>query len=145
MSNQSTGEQRHSQGGSQGTLKTVSQDDAFYFYRGVGQSLNTSAKSLTEFVEIVQDIDPASVQFHLERGDFEHWFKFLGEQSLANQVSGLRNKNISAQELRTEVCLTVGSRINELQRRQQQQGSGGNQGTGSAGRSGSASSARSTG
>ena len=143
MSIQAT-DQLRSSGRSEGVgaLKVVSAQEAFYFYRGFGQSLDISSRSLSEFVGIVQGIDPSSVQFHVENGDFERWFRFLGEQSLANRVHGLRGKNISAEELRTEVSLAVGSRVHEQQ--WQSQGGGRSQGAGSGGRSGTSSSGRSS-
>jgi Family of unknown function (DUF5752) len=120
MSFQSTGEQRHSRGESFQTPGLVSQEQAFYFYKGIGQPLNVSSRSMSEFADIVQDIDPTSVQFHVERGDFERWFRLLGEQALANQISGLRGKDISPQELRSEIGLTVGLRVKEISQKQSQ-------------------------
>ena len=135
-------------------FRTAAQDQAFYFYKGIGQPISRSSSNLAEFVQVLQSVDPTSVQFHVQRGDFERWFKSLGEQSLANQIAGLRGRNISGQELRTELSLAVGSRVNQLQKGQQEdqqghqqgqqqrqsQGSSGNQGAGSGSRSGSTSS-----
>ena len=107
-----------------GTSRTASQDHTFYFYKGLGQPLHTTAGNLAEFVEVMQGLDLDSIQFHLERGDFERWFKMLGEESLANQAGGLRGKDISSQELRTELSLMVGSRIDQQQQRRRQEGRG---------------------
>ena len=124
----------------------MSPEKAFYFYRGIGQPLGTTAGSLAEFVDVLQGIDPESVKFHVERGDFEQWFRSLGEQALANQINGLRGKNISAQELRDEIGLTVGLRVKESHQGQRHGGGGGGyQAASAAARSGSASSGRSTG
>src|SRR6267143_4184085 len=92
-------------------LRTVTPDKAFYFYREVGQPLGATAKSVGEFAAIVKGIDPASVRFHVERGDFESWFRMLGDKSLAGQVAALRGKNISPDELRGKVSRMVSARV----------------------------------
>ena len=76
------------------TLRTLTSDKAFYFYKAIGRPLGATPRSLGEFAAIVKGIDPASVRFHVERGDFESWFEMLGDKSLAGQVVGLRGKNI---------------------------------------------------
>jgi hypothetical protein len=97
-------------------LRMVTPDKAFYFYREIGQPLGATAKSLGEFAAIVKGIDPASVRFHVERGDFESWFRMLGDKSLAGQVAGLRGKNISPEELRGKVSRMVGTRVGQLRK-----------------------------
>jgi Family of unknown function (DUF5752) len=71
---------------------------------------------LSEFADVVKSIDPSSVMFHVEHGDFESWFKMLGDKSLANQVAALRGKNISADELRAKVSSIVGTRVDRLRK-----------------------------
>jgi len=97
-------------------LRTVTPDKAFYFYRGIGQPLGASSRSLSEFATVVKGIDPSSIRFHVERGDFESWFRMLGDKSLANQVGALRGKTISPDELKGEVSSMVGTRVDELRK-----------------------------
>ena len=97
-------------------LEAVAPEKAFYFYRDAGQPLDKSSKSLTEFADTVKEIDSASVKFHLERGDFENWFKMLGDGILPGQLAGLRGKNRAAEDLRIEVSSRVRSRVSQLQR-----------------------------
>ena len=97
-------------------LRTVTPDEAFRFYREIGQPLGPSAKSLGEFAALVKGIDPHSVKFHAERGDFESWFRMLGDKSLADQVGSLRGKNIPPDELRGMVSSTVVKRLDELRK-----------------------------
>jgi hypothetical protein len=96
------------------TLRTVTPDTAFYFYREIGQPLGVSSKSLGEFASMVKGIDPSSVRFHVERGDFESWFRKLGDKTLADQVASLRGKKISPNELSVKVSSMVGTRVDEL-------------------------------
>ncbi len=95
-------------------LRTVTPDKAFYFYREIGQPLGASSKSLGEFAAIVKGIDPSSIRFHVERGDFESWFRMLGDKSLAGPVAALRGKNISPDELRGKVSSMVRTRVDLL-------------------------------
>jgi hypothetical protein len=95
-------------------LAIVTPDQAFYFYRGIGQPIGVSSKSLSEFASAVRGIDPSSIRFHVERGDFESWFRKLGDQSLAGQIAALRGKNISPDELRGKVSSIVSTRVDQL-------------------------------
>src|SRR6266566_3032907 len=95
-------------------LRTLTPDKAFYFYREIGQPLGATAESLGDFAAIVKGIDPASVRFHVERGDFESWFRMLGDKSLAGEVAGLRGRNISPDELRRKVSPMVRTRDDQL-------------------------------
>jgi hypothetical protein len=97
-------------------LRTVTPDNAFRFYREIGQPLGATAKNLSEFASTTKGIDPSSVRFHVERGDFEGWFRMLGDKSLADQVAMLRGKSISPEELRGKVSSIVQVRVDELRR-----------------------------
>jgi len=96
------------------TLRTVTPDKAFYFYRAIGLPLGATSRSLGEFATVVKGIDPSSIKFHVERGDFEGWFKMLGDESLARQVATLRGKKISPDELRGKLGSIVGARVDQL-------------------------------
>ena len=96
-------------------LRTVTPDKAFYFYREIAQPLGRASTSLVEFAETLKDIDPSSIKFHLDRGDFESWFKMLGDKSLASEVASIRRKHFSPGELGARVSSTVRVRISQLQ------------------------------
>ncbi|HVP22555.1 MAG TPA: hypothetical protein VMS77_01430 [Conexivisphaerales archaeon] len=98
------------------SLRTVPPERAFRFYREVGQPLDATSKSLDEFAAIVESVDPASIKFHIERGDFESWFRMLGDRLLADQVAALRGKDISPGELRGTLSSTVKARVDRLHR-----------------------------
>jgi len=95
-------------------LRTVAPDKAFTFYKDKGQPLGVTSKSLDELVASVKSIDPSSIKFHIERGDFEGWFTMLGDKSLADQVAALRGKNISPDELKEKVSSMVSRRVDQL-------------------------------
>ena len=95
-------------------LRIVTPDKAFHFYREIGQPLGAASRSLDEFATIVNGIDPSSIEFHVGRGDFEGWFKMLGDRSLADQVAALRGKDISPDELGVKLSSMVRTRLNQL-------------------------------
>jgi hypothetical protein len=97
-------------------LRTVTPDKAFCFYREVGQPLGAASRSLDEFATIVESVDSSSVRFHVERGDFESWFRMLGDRSLAGQVAALRGKDISPDELKRMLSSMVRTRVDQLHR-----------------------------
>ncbi len=95
-------------------LKTVTPDDAFTFYRDYGQPLGVTSKSLDELAASMKTIEPSSIKFHVEEGDFENWFTMLGDKMLAVQVAALRDKKISPDKLRKKVSLMVNKRVEQL-------------------------------
>ncbi len=97
-------------------LGPVEPERAFYFYRGLEQPLGSSSRSAIEFAEVVKDLDPASVQFHLERGDFENWFRMLGDQTMVNQLATLRKKSTPMEQLGPIVSTAVRLRVTQLQK-----------------------------
>ena len=95
-------------------LRTVTPDKAFTFYRDYGQPLGVTLKSLDDLAASVKTIEPSSVKFHVEEGDFENWFTMLGDKSLAGQVAALRGKNISSDKLKEKVSSMVNKRVGQL-------------------------------
>lgn len=96
-------------------LRSVPPQNAFYFYRAIGAPTGAAARNLTDFLGIINTIDITSLQFHLGRGDFENWIIMLGDNTLAKQLAGLKDKRLRGEELRTELAGTVKARIDALQ------------------------------
>jgi hypothetical protein len=109
-------EKRLQEGEAASALATVSPERAFHFYKAIGQPLDASARSLGEFATTVKGVDPSSVKFHVERGDFEGWFKMLGDKSLVDQVASLRGKNMPPDELKARVSAMVRTRVDQLRK-----------------------------
>jgi hypothetical protein len=94
-------------------LRTVRDQEVFYFYEAVGKPTGEIAKNLSDFLEKVKSVKPESVMFHLERRDFQNWIaKTLGDSELAEQLAGISASNID--DARTSICKTVENRIKEL-------------------------------
>ncbi len=84
-------------------LAQTSRDKAFHFYAGVGKPLNVMAQSLLQFCDGMTKVPAESVLFHLNRGDFEAWFMFLGDLELAKKTALLKEKKMDAEELRARL------------------------------------------
>lgn len=97
-------------------LRSVPPQNAFYFYRGIGAPTGAAARNLSDFLGVLNTIDIASIQFHVGRGDFENWIKMLGDESLAKQISGLKEKRLRGEQLRLTLADTVKSRLDQLQK-----------------------------
>jgi uncharacterized protein DUF5752 len=97
-------------------LRSVPPENAFYFYKSIGTPTGTAARSLTEFLGVLRTAENASLQFHLGRGDFEKWVRMLGDDTLAKQIAGLREKRLREEQLREQLVDSVRTRINQLQR-----------------------------
>jgi predicted transcriptional regulator len=95
-------------------LAYVPYDKAFHFYADVGKPLNVHAHNLRDFANNVEKASLESVQFHMNRGDFEAWFKSLGDQELAKKVALLKQKNVAGEALREQLHEIVEQRYMAL-------------------------------
>ncbi|TMI35803.1 hypothetical protein E6H25_04535 [Candidatus Bathyarchaeota archaeon] len=97
-------------------LRSVPPQNAFYFYRAMGAPTGAAARNLPDFLGIINTIDITSLQFHLGRGDFENWVKMLGDNTLAKQLAGLKEKQLRGEQLRSELVDAVKARLTTLQK-----------------------------
>jgi hypothetical protein len=97
-------------------LSPVNHERAFYFYSGVGRPLDAVAHSLKEFGEKLKTVDVRSLQFHLERGDFEKWVYMLGDAELVKSLVKLKKSAFVGEKLRAEFVRIVQTRVRQLQR-----------------------------
>jgi hypothetical protein len=96
------------------TLKTVGDQEAFYFYEAVGKPTGEKARNLSDFLERVKTAKSDSLVFHLQRGDFQNWVeKILGDSKLAKKLGRISPSNCD--DVRMSICKTVENRIKELQ------------------------------
>ena len=95
-------------------LAYMPHDKAFNFYVTVGKPLSLHAHSLRDFANKLGKADIASIEFHLQRGDFEAWFKGIGDEELAKKTALLKKKNVAGEDLRLQLRGTVEQRYLEL-------------------------------
>jgi hypothetical protein len=89
-------------------------DKSFEFYAAVGQPLQVHAHSLKDFSNKLEKVDAASIEFHGKRGDFEAWFRGLGDEELARKAAMLKKENVSGEVLRQYLHEMVAHRYAEL-------------------------------
>jgi hypothetical protein len=89
-------------------------DKAFSFYADVGKPLNLHAHTLQDFANKIHRADIGSIQFHLNRGDFEAWFNCIGDAELAKKASVLKEKKMVGEELRKKLSEIVEKRCQAL-------------------------------
>ena len=75
-------------------------DKAFHFYADIEKPLDLHAHNLHDFANTIEKASLESIQFHMNRGDFEAWFNSLGDQELAKKVALLKQKNVVGDDLR---------------------------------------------
>lgn len=105
-----------------GVLSDVSADKAFYFNTDVGVYTGRCASNLASFCEILKDVEVRSIEFHMQRGDFEKWIRFLGDGALSREVAKLREGGLKGEALRAELVAAVSKRLEGLRRPQRRAG-----------------------
>jgi hypothetical protein len=96
------------------TVKTLSDakpENAFLFATGEGSFTGKSAQNLYSLCEVMKTIDLKSIEFHLHRGDFENWIKYLGDDTLALQIAKIRNMPFDGEQTRGKIVAVISKRI----------------------------------
>jgi len=100
------------------TAKTIiaytPHDKAFEFYVDVDKPLHIHAHSLQDFANKLPKVDLKTIEFHMDRGDFEAWFKCLGDQELAKKTATIKERKITGEPLRLLLHNTVEQRCQDL-------------------------------
>lgn len=92
-------------------IKPVPKENAFHFYLDFGQPTEFSAETLKDFYEIIRSVAAESLDFHLNRGDFENWTRVtLKDERLADEFAMLKNSPLKGEELRQEVLKAIATR-----------------------------------
>jgi hydroxymethylpyrimidine pyrophosphatase-like HAD family hydrolase len=87
-------------------------DSSFYF-RGPDGHLNLRAYNVTAWVEMARGIDLATWTFHLQRGDYERWFRDnVKDPELAGQIAQIEHNSTDqdAEASREQILRLVGGR-----------------------------------
>jgi hypothetical protein len=89
-------------------------DKAFNFYLDVDKPLQIHAHSLQDFANKLGKIDQKAIEFHTGRGDFEAWFKCIGDQELAKRTALIKTKQFPGAQLQRMLQNLVEQRCQEL-------------------------------
>lgn len=99
-------------------IKKLSQAEAFYFFTSIGNFTGRSAASLEDFMKEIREIDAKSLEFHIQREDFEKWITdILRDTKLAKEIRNLRNQGLTGESLRNSLYSIVLKRYKELTRK----------------------------
>ena len=100
------------------TAKTIMaytpHDKAFNFYVDIDKPLHMHAHSLQDFANKLSKIDLKAIEFHMNKDDFEAWFRDLGDQELTKKAVIIKERKISGDALRFLLHNIVTQRCQEL-------------------------------
>jgi Family of unknown function (DUF5752) len=89
---------------------TVSFENGFHFYTGIGNYTGITATSLCEFAAKLQLVPLESVAFHFQRKDFENWVKnTIKDVTLAERIGRIKGEQ-PTEDLRKEILRSVETR-----------------------------------
>jgi predicted transcriptional regulator len=89
----------------------VPNDMEFHFYTGIGQPTGLSSKTIKDFYELVKQVDVASLEFHLYRGDFENWIRTAcNDAAFADELASMKKAQLKGENLRKEIIKATGAR-----------------------------------
>jgi predicted transcriptional regulator len=95
-------------------LGYLSVEKSFHFHVDIGKPLNIYAASLGDFCDKILKVDVSSIDFHVNRGDFEAWFAGLGDIELARKILLIREQKIAGEDLRKKLYQVVKNRCDGL-------------------------------
>ena len=80
----------------------------FNFYVTLGQPTGESAGSIKEFHDLVSQVNVASLEFHIVRGDFEKWFRTaVGERGLADEFAKISKTCLKGEDLKKSIVKAI--------------------------------------
>jgi alpha-amylase len=89
----------------------------FTFSYEFARSSELTVNSLYEFISALKTIDLSSIQFHVERGDFERWLRHvIGDDELADQMAKINQskRKLKSETLRKRILAITERRIKNL-------------------------------
>jgi hypothetical protein len=98
-------------------LRTLSRENAFYFFTSVGNYTGHRAMSMEEFAHKIRQVQTVSLEFHLYRGDFEKWVgEVLEDNILTERIRAVKLLEPIGNALRDQLDFTVTKRLEELKK-----------------------------
>jgi len=97
-------------------LRLLPAGKGFTFFYEFARPTEWTVHSLKEFFSVLKVVDLKSVQFHMERGDFERWLRqVVGDDKLSYELVNISCEKLSGEFLRERILKAVGGRIRELE------------------------------
>lgn len=86
----------------------VSSEGFFLFYVDVDKPIGFTARSMEEFYRFIKQVIVDSLEFHLYRGDFENWLKYVCKDSeLAEAFGALKKDGLNGEDLRKALLKAI--------------------------------------
>ncbi len=95
--------------------RRVPYEKGFRFSTGIGEYTGQVATSLEDFADTLKTVDLKSIDFHMERHDFEKWVSgIFGDEELAQIIS--RRSVFQGENRRNELIMALQSHLEELKK-----------------------------
>jgi alpha-amylase len=91
----------------------------FTFSYDFARSSGLAVQSLCEFISALKTVDLTSIQFHVERGDFERWLHHVvGDDKLAEQMAKINQfeRKLKGETLRKRILALTEKRMKQLKK-----------------------------
>jgi len=90
----------------------------FRFFYGFARPTEWAARNLYEFRDALKTLGVESIEFHIQRGDFERWIReVIGDKTLANRIAKVSREKFYGEKLRKKVLAILNARLRELERK----------------------------
>jgi len=89
-------------------------DKAFNFHISHDAHGHMHAHSLQDFANKLSRVDLKTIEFHMDNGDFEAWFKCLDDQELTKKTAVIKKRNITGEHLKLLLQRIIEQRCQEL-------------------------------
>lgn len=97
-------------------MRRLPADKAFTFFHEFARPTGLVVYSLSEFKSALKHVEAASVEFHVERGDFERWIRHIvGDNTLADEFTKVAGEKLAGEKLRKRLLATVENRVKDLE------------------------------
>jgi hypothetical protein len=98
-------------------LERVAPEKAFYFYTSIDKPTGKVSYSLSEFVQMINETDLVTIEFHASRGDFGKWISMLGYDQLAKQIEVLQKEKLAVEIFHRRFLSLLSTSLEELKRK----------------------------
>lgn len=100
------------------SLKIQPREKAFYFFTSIGNYTGESASSLKEFADRLKEVNEKSLEFHIQRGDFQKWTaEVLQDQELSEKIVRIQKMNLTGSDLISQLSMIVTRHLDMLMKR----------------------------
>lgn len=95
-----------------GRYRSVPENKSFHFYFKENGPSGLMARSLQDFYEVIEEIDVSSLEYHIQRSDFENWIRdVLHDEKLASNIAKLKKEGVPRKALRERLSQLVEQRF----------------------------------